>query len=180
MWNLYGIKHVRHCLTREACHTLVLGLVISHLDYADIIFLKLPDSTIAMLQWVQNIAARLVCDREQVESTTECIKIFHWLPAEARVKYKAIMLVQKSLQGQALGYLQNMFAVNPIPNRCLRLSSRPNRLIVPFTRCKTFADRSLSEGPRLWNSLPDDKRSLQDTDQFKARLKMVLCNKFSE
>ena len=70
LWNLYRIKHVRHCLMREACHTLVLGLVISHLDYANIIFLKLPDSTMAMLQCIQSIAARLVLDKEQVESTT--------------------------------------------------------------------------------------------------------------
>ena len=102
MWNLYGIKHVGHCLTREVCHTLVLGLVISHLDYANIIFLKLPDSTIAMLQQVQNIATRLVLDKEQGESTTECLKILHWLPIKARVEHKAIMLVHKSLQGQAL------------------------------------------------------------------------------
>ena len=179
MWNLYRIKHVRHCLTREACHTLVLGLVIPHLDYTNIIFLKHPDSTKAKLQWVQNIAARCVLNKEQVESTMECLKIFHWLPIKARVEYKAIILVHKSLQGRALGYLQNMFAVNPVPNRCLRLSSRPNKLIVPFTRCKTFADRSLSvEGPRLWNSLPHEMRSLQDTDQFKARLKTLLFKKF--
>ena len=50
MWNLYRIKHVMHCLTREACHTLVLGLVKLLLDYANIIFLKLPDGTIAMFQ----------------------------------------------------------------------------------------------------------------------------------
>ena len=151
------------------------------LDCANIIFLKLPDSKIAMLQQVQNIAARLVLDKEQVDSTTECLKILHWLPIKAIVKYKAIMLIHKLLQGQALGYLQNIFAVNSIPNRCLRLSSRPNRLIMPFTRCKTFADRSLCvEGSRLWNSLPDDMRSFQDTDQFKARLKTLLFNKFYE
>ena len=62
MWNLYRIKHVRHCLTREACHTLALGLVMTHLDYANIIFLKLPYSTIAMLQQVKNITARLALD----------------------------------------------------------------------------------------------------------------------
>ena len=86
---------------KGAYHSLVLGLVISHLDYANIIFLKLPDSTIAMLQWEQNITARLVLDKEQVESTTECLKILHWLPIRTRVKYIAIMLVHKSLQGQA-------------------------------------------------------------------------------
>ena len=128
---------------QERFVTLVLCLVISHLDYANIILLKLPDSTIAILQQVQNITARLVLDNEQVESNTECLKIFHWLPIKARVKYKTIILVHESLQGQAQGYLQNMIAVNPIPNRCLRLSLRPNRLTVPFTRCKTFADRSL-------------------------------------
>ena len=160
---------------------MVLGLVISHLDYANIIFLKLPDSTIVVLQQVPNITAKLILDKEQVESTTECLKILHWLPIRARVKYKTIMLVHKSLQGQAPGYLRNMFAVNPIPNRCLRLSSRPNRLIVSFSRCKNFADRSLTvEGPRLWNSLPEDMRSLWDTDQFKARLKTLLFNKFYE
>ena len=179
MWNLYRIKHFRHCLTREACHTLVLDLVISHLDNTNIIFLKLPDSTITMLQQVQNIAARLVLGKEQVETTTECLNILHWLPIKARVKYKAIMLVHKLLQGQAAGCLQNMFAVNPIPNRSLRLSSRPNRLIVPFTRHQTFADRSLSvEGPRLCNCLPNDMGSLRDTDQFKARLKTLLFKKF--
>ena len=151
---------------------MVLGLVISHLDYANIIFLKLPDSTITMLQWFQNIIARLVLNKEQVENTTECLKILHWLPIKARVKYKAFMLVHKLLQGEALVYLQNMFVVNLIPNRCLRLSSRPNRLIMPFTRYKTFADRSLSVvGPRLCNSLPGDMRSLQGANQFKARSK---------
>ena len=181
MWNLYRVKHVRQCLSREACHTLVLGLVISHLAYANIMFFKLPDSTLAMLQWVQNITARLVLNKEQVKSTTECLKILHWLPIKARIKYKAIMLVHKLLQSHALGYPLNMFAVNPIHKRCLKSSSRPNRLIVPFTRHKTFAGRSLSvEGPRLWNSLPDDVRSFQDTDQFKARLKTLLFSKFHE
>ena len=91
------------------------------------------------------------------------------------------MLVHKSPHGQVVGYLQNMFAVNPIPNRCLRLSSRPNRLIVPSTRCKTYTDSSLSvEGPRLWNNLPDEMRNLQDTDQFKARLRLYcLINSMS-
>ena len=113
VWNLYSIKHVRHFLTREACHTFAWGLVISLLEYANIIFLKLPDSTIAVLQQIQNTAARFVFNKEQVESTTKCLKILHWLPIKARIEYKAIMLVHKSLQGQAPGYLQDMFAVNP-------------------------------------------------------------------
>ena len=131
-----------------------------------------------MLQWVQNIAGRLVLDKEQVESTTECLKILHWLPIGAKILVQSYYVVtQIHCKVKHLGYLTNMFAVNPIPNRCLRSSSRPNRRIVSFTRCKTFADRSLSvESPRLWNSLPDDMRSLQDTDQFKARLETLLFN----
>ena len=49
MWNLFRIKRVQHLLIREACHILVLVLVMSHLDCANIIFLNLLDCTISLL-----------------------------------------------------------------------------------------------------------------------------------
>ena len=35
MWNIQRIKQIRNLLTKEACETLIVGLVISHLDYAN-------------------------------------------------------------------------------------------------------------------------------------------------
>jgi hypothetical protein len=37
------VRNIRHVLTMEACHTFVLGLVISHLDFSNSLYINLPD-----------------------------------------------------------------------------------------------------------------------------------------
>ena len=60
MINLQGIKLVRPFLNPEACTTLMLGLVISHLDYCNSILVGLPDVSINQMQRVQNLVAKVV------------------------------------------------------------------------------------------------------------------------
>ena len=45
-------------LSKEACQTLVQGIVLAHLDYVNAIYSDLPESDISKCQWVQNIAAK--------------------------------------------------------------------------------------------------------------------------
>ena len=60
MINLMRIKHIRKFLTKEATESLVLGTVISHIDYCNSILYGLPDCEIQKMQRVQNISAKLV------------------------------------------------------------------------------------------------------------------------
>ena len=46
MGNLLKIKQVRHMLTTEVSQTIVFGLVLSHLDYANPILANLPHRTL--------------------------------------------------------------------------------------------------------------------------------------
>ena len=50
MWNLHKLKHIRKFLNQETCHTLVCGLVLTHLDYANAILADLPNIEIAKMQ----------------------------------------------------------------------------------------------------------------------------------
>ena len=80
------IKLIRNSLSKEVCQTLVQGLVISHLDYANAILIDLPDLTIKKLQRVQNIAARSVLGNENSEeSSKENLQKLHWLPVKFRI-----------------------------------------------------------------------------------------------
>ena len=45
IFNLFKIANIRNFLTTEACHTAVLAMVISHLDYANAIMVGLPEKT---------------------------------------------------------------------------------------------------------------------------------------
>ena len=62
-------------MLKEACQTVVFGLVLLHLDYLNVILTNLPANAIHKIQRVQNIAAHIVLQDEQEPSTTKCLQI---------------------------------------------------------------------------------------------------------
>ena len=174
MINIQQIKLIRPFLNSEACTTFMLGLVISHLDYCNSILAGLLDASINQIQRVQNLAAKVVLGKSNRDSAAECLSALHWLPIWSRINHKILTLIHKSLMGKAPEYLQNLLAVCRPGRPGLRSASDTNLLVVSFARCKTFAECSFSiQGPKLWNSLPDDLRSERDTDIFKRKLKLT-------
>ena len=166
MFNHQKIRHIKQVLTMDTCWTLVFGLVSSHLDYANAIYIGLPDCDIAKHQHVQNEAAKVVLNKTKYDSATEALKELHWLPIRFRVIHKLLILVYKSLKGNAQKYLQDLLHKH-LPGRDgLRSGNAPGiALTVPRTKHKTFADRSFSvAGPRLWNSLPHHIRTIKNLD----------------
>ena len=90
IFNLVCIKRLRPSLTVEAANILVMGLVISHLDYANSILFGVPDITMKQLQCVQNMAARVVLQVDKYASPRECMKNLHWLPILKRIEHKIL------------------------------------------------------------------------------------------
>ena len=138
MWNLHKLKAICDILTEETCKTLVMGLVISHLDYANAILVELPETDIHKLQQVQNIVAKLTLNKDKHDIVTDCFIKLHWLPIRTRIHFKILTLTYKCLNGQAPEYLCNLLTVNETNDRHLRSSSQYRRLIVPFVRLQTF------------------------------------------
>ena len=68
MMNLQWIKLIRPFLNPEVCTTLMLGLVISHLDFCNSILVGLPDVSIKQMQKVQNLAAKVVLGKSKMDS----------------------------------------------------------------------------------------------------------------
>ena len=110
----------------DACQTLVFGLVTSHLDYANAFYIGLPGCDIAKLQHVQNAAAKLVLKKTtKYDSATEALKGLHWLPIRFRIIHKLLMLVHKSLKGNAPKYLQDLLHIHQPGRDGLRSSNDP-------------------------------------------------------
>ena len=74
IWNLQKPKAICDILTEETCKTLVMDLVISHLDYANALLVGLPEIDIHKLKQVQNMAAKLILNKNKYDSVTECLK----------------------------------------------------------------------------------------------------------
>ena len=127
MWNLQKLKAIHNILAEETCKTLVMGLVISHFDYAIAILVRLPDTDIHKLQQVQNLAAKLILNKNKYDSVTECFKKLHWLPIKTRIHFKILTLTYKCLNNQVPEYSSNLLTINETNDRQLRSSSQYRR-----------------------------------------------------
>ena len=172
--NFVRICNIWKYLTTDACSTLILGLCISHLDYANALYYGLPDKTISHLQTVQSMCAKLTLRKSKYDSTTEALSQLHWLPIKYRINFKIATITHKCIYGTAPQYLKDLLI--PVSNpRSLRSSNDRTKLIIPFTRCKTFAARSFSiAAPTIWNQLPKSLRETTNFELFKRQLKTHL------
>ncbi len=63
----------------------------STLDYCNALLHGLPKTQIHRIQLVQNAAASVVIGLKKHDHITEARKGLHWLPVEARLKFKFLL-----------------------------------------------------------------------------------------
>ena len=152
----------------------------SHLDYCNSVLAGLPDVDIFKMQCIQNIAAKMVVSNDvnmKDSNSRSILAKLHWLPIRRRIQYKILTLVHKCLASGVLKYLNNLLAEYPYAERRqgLRSQHQEGRLVELKTKHKTFVARSFScAGPKLWNRLPNALKTIEDTQQFKNKLKTYL------
>ena len=172
-YNLNKIRQIRKCLTVDSCKSVVLGLVISHIDYCNALLLGLPCSSLLPLQSIQNQAAKLILFKKKYDSAKECLRSLHWLPIEQRIKFKVLCLVYECINKQAPDYLSNLFSRRTSTYNIRSISSYT--LHVSSTRTKRCGNRAFSvAGARLWNGLPLEIQGRPSFPSFKSSLKPFL------
>ena len=114
--------------------------------------------------------------RTKWDSAKACLAKLHWLPIRQCITFKICVLTFKLLHGQGPDYLQD-FLHYKHNTRFLRSTMDQSLLVIPHTKCKTFAARSFSvAAPSLWNGLPKDIRESNTLLSFKRDLKTHLYN----
>ena len=108
MHNLHNIRSLREHLNTKTTQTLIYGLVMSHLDYINAIFSTLPASTIRPLIRTQNLAAKLVLNsRDKETSSTKAKQILHWLSIKERSIYKCLTILHPCVHRTGPGIISN-------------------------------------------------------------------------
>jgi len=122
-------------------------------------------------------AARIVTCTQKFDHITPVLEELHWLLVRYRIMYKIILLVFKSLNGEAPEYITNLLHYKT-QSRMLRSSSQ-RLLATPTAHLKTYGDRAFSvAAPKLWNTLPLQLRLSDSGGIFKKRLKTHLFQPF--
>ncbi|KAM9448493.1 uncharacterized protein ACWYII_013502 [Salvelinus alpinus] len=177
---LYNIRRVRPCLTQEVAQVLIQALVISRLDYCNSLLAGLPACAIKPLQLIQNAAARLVFNFPKFSHVTPLLRSLHWLPVEARIRYKTMVLAYGAVRGTAPPYLQAL--IRPYTQtRALRSSTSGLLASLPLRKYSSRSAQSklfAALAPQWWNKLPHDARSAESITTFRRHLKPHLFKEY--
>ncbi len=166
---------VKPFLSCKDLEMLIHAFVFSRLDYCNSLYIGVSQTSLSRLQVVQNAAARLLTGTRKYDHISPILASLGWLPIQARVDFKLLIFVYKSLNGLAPPYLSELLQVYK-PPRSLR-SAEKGVLFVPRTKYKRRGDRAFAVvAPNLWNNLPLHIRSAPTLGSFKSRLKIhFLC-----
>ena len=172
-FQLHNIAKIRHCLTVNACKTIVHALVTSKLDYGNAVLFGINERLINKLQMTQNSAARLIMRQRRRDHITPVLIALHWLPIRYRILYKVLVSTFQAVHNLAPMYITDLISLYE-PGRQLRSASR-SLLTVPRHNLERFGRRGFSvNAPHLWNDLPDNLRLIDSVILFKRHLKTHL------
>lgn len=172
-YQLRLLTKVKPFLNRTDLEKTIHAFISSRLDYCNALYVGVTQSCLSRPLLVQNVAARFLTGTSRRQHITPALYSLYWLPVSFRVDFKILLFVFKALNGLSPPYLSKLLNTRNA-NRVLR-STNELLLEVPRTRYKHWGDRAFSvAGPRLWNKLPPDMRTITDFGLFKSRLKTYL------
>ena len=175
---LRQLRSIRRSVPDTVFQSLVVSLVLPHLDYGNAALAGLPANQHRRLQSVLDSAARLIHRSTRFDHVSPLLRELHWLRSPERVDFKLAVTVYRCLHGLAPTYLADCIRRAADANRRQLRSSVSLALVVRRTRLVTVGDRAFPvAGSRLWNSLPRDVSSAPTLPVFRNRLKTYLFSR---
>ena len=173
LYYLRMLRRVKHLLSQTHRNTLVQALVISRLDFCNVVYLGLPIKWLSKLQLVQNQAARLITGTSRWDHISPVLRLLHWLPCARRIEFKALCVMFRAFKQHGPLFINNM-AIHYHPPRALR-SADQDFAVIPLVRLISFGGRSFrARAASLWNLLPLPLRKSTVLITFRKALKTFL------
>ena len=86
---LRNLKTIRRSLPPDTTKLLIHSFISSRVDYCNVAFAGLPQTSLMRIQSVLNAAARLVCNGRKYDHITPLLRDqLHWLKVPERIEYK--------------------------------------------------------------------------------------------
>ena len=181
-WTMMNLRTIGSYLDEEVKLMMVKQLVISKLDYCNVLYMNLAKKRLKKLTSILNQGIRFIYNiKDRSEDLIPYYKKAHILPIEQRIVYKVCLLTHKAVHGTSPAYIRDLVTIDtPTDLTTLTRSKMVGDLgTVDAYKLKTpkmtktkFEDRCFSNyAPAAWNVLPLGLRSLVATTEFKSKLK---------
>jgi len=144
-YHLRRLRQIRRPVGTEVTVRLVLALITSRLDYCNSLLAGVPQSTLNVLQRVQNAAARLIFNLGPRDHVSDSLIELHWLPIHWRIQYKLNVLMHGIITGKCPDYLRTIVQPVTSSHPGLRSAACPEpKFVTPRLRTKFLASVPLA------------------------------------
>ena len=120
---LRRLASIRRFLTSTATATLVSALVLSRIDYCNLLLFGSTHDVTSHLQRIQNYAARVILRLPKSSSISIHLRSLHWLPVRERSTYEIACLCYHCHSSTASSYVADMLRLKSSHTRNTRSSS---------------------------------------------------------
>ncbi len=153
------------------CYFLYKTLVLPIIDYGDIVYHGISQLEANCLQRLQNSACRAILRAEMRTSIDEMHAELDVNTLYQRRCQHIATQVFKLLRGMGPQNCQNMLTRVGYANGVSTRSSEKCTLVVPATRLRVTDNDFYVTGPKIWNQLPVQIRTLDSLESFKTEVK---------
>jgi len=109
MSKLSQLSRIRFVFNKELLETIINALVFSKLYYCSLVWSSISACNVHKLQYVQNFAARIICNVRKYDHISSTLRNLRWLPVKTNLYYRDATLTFKCMAGQAPEYLTSEF-----------------------------------------------------------------------
>ena len=96
-FHLRNISRIRRFLDFDSCNDIIRSLILSRLDYGNVLLLGANSTDISRLQTLQNWAAKLIFCASKKNHASPLLRQLHWLPVRDRITFKVMLYVLNAL-----------------------------------------------------------------------------------
>ena len=177
--HLRNLYNIRKSLDESTRILLVTNLILSTIDYCNVLLLGLPEKSLNPLKLIINRAIRFIYNLKYKDHVTFYYKKLHILPIRQRIRFKACLIAFKILHNYIPGYLKVDFETH-VHNFSMIQREGPGRDPLMFTPNSNDIKgvRLTTKIQKEWNLLSFETRSSPTITVFKTKLKTELFRNF--
>ena len=147
-----NIPRVHHLLDQDPTKIIVQALIMSKLDYCNILLIGPTKYYLQNLQKMQNMCCHIILEVRKYDPITPHLRNLHWLKIEQCIGYKISVVVYVCVHNLVPGYLKDL-VVHP-HRRHLRSSTFDLLPTIKFRTEQAHKPSFKSQGHRILNKLP--------------------------
>ena len=174
-FHLRNLYNIRSSLDTQTRILLVTNLILSTIDYCNILLLGATDLDIKPLHLMINRSLRFIYNVNYRDHISPYYKQAHFLPIRKRIKFKACLIAFKIFHLQTPTYFKDDF------NRFISTSNMTLREGCGRDEFMFTIDGNTIRSKKLsiliikeWNTLPINLRKVTQISLFKTKLKSLL------